>query len=325
MKSAKRYPVPEQMMGRSRRSFRLAIDTIMTQVYSEAYLEEWADYRQEVDAPYNSNESEDEFHIYQSQDDDEELATASVTSPTSAKHKLTDPLAKEKIFNKQMVEPSPFRIESVKTYPFKFREGEVPLRLLKVPKIEFPIDSQLILAEQQKDDKRWDNDFLQSVFEFYCMECSAAPLILTQFMNYSDPNNVKLSIKNYHLDEPTAKALACVVPFMIEVTELELHNNQLTDPVAGMLALAFFMNPSLTRLSVGYNYLRSTFTKTLAKLIGQDPCKITHLNLMGSITFADHLEPLSRVMPQLNKLVVVSVAGCGLSQNSCRTLARLMM
>ena len=55
----------------------------------------------------------------------------------------------------------------------------------------------------------------------------AAPIKLTDFINSSDPKNVKLSIKNYQLDQPTAKALACTIPFMTRIHELELHNNQL--------------------------------------------------------------------------------------------------
>ena len=140
---------------------------------------------------------------------------------------------------------------------------------------------------------------MQNVLDYYCNEYKAAPVPLASFLNYTDPNNVKLSIKNYFLDEPTAKAIACVLPFMLNITELELHNNQLTDSIGGMIVLAFFMNPMLTRLTICYNYMRSTFTKSLAKLIAAQPCKITHLNVMGSISFNDHIEPLARSMPSL--------------------------
>ena len=197
--------------------------------------------------------------------------------------------------------------------------------MLKVPKIDFILDSQIIIADQQKDDKRWDNDFIQTVFDYYCNENKAAPVSLAHFLNYSDPQNVKLSIKNYHLDEQTAKSIACILPFMVEITELEMHNNQLTDVMGGMLVLAFFMNPNLKRLTICYNYLRSTFTKSLARLIASQPTKITHLNVMGSISFSDHLEPLARSMPSLKNLEVVSVAGCALSQKSCGTLAKLII
>ena len=53
----------------------------------------------------------------------------------------------------------------------------------------------------------------------------AAPVSLKDFINSSDPKNVKLSFKNYQLDQPSAKALACVIPFMTNINELELHNN----------------------------------------------------------------------------------------------------
>lgn len=50
----------------------------------------------------------------------------------------------------------------------------------------------------------------------------AAPLILSQFYNYDDPNNPKISIKNYQMDEQTVKAFVLILPHMIEFNELEL-------------------------------------------------------------------------------------------------------
>ena len=40
------------------------MDSIIKEVYSEAYIQEWADYKQDVDVPYNSMESADEFQLY---------------------------------------------------------------------------------------------------------------------------------------------------------------------------------------------------------------------------------------------------------------------
>ena len=91
--------------------------------------------------------------------------------------------------------------------------------------------------------------------------------MLDQFYNYDDPKNTKLSIKNYQLDDQTVKAIACVLPYIHDITELEFHNNQMTDIVSSSLVVAFFMNPYLRRITVAYNYLRSTFCKTLAKLL----------------------------------------------------------
>lgn len=76
----------------------------------------------------------------------------------------------------------------------------MPLRLLKVPKVEFVIDSQLIIQNAQRGDSEWDLEFLQTVLEYYCKEMKAAPVALKDFINSSDPKNVKLSFKNYQLD-----------------------------------------------------------------------------------------------------------------------------
>ena len=40
----------------------------------------------------------------------------------------------------------------------------------------------------------------------------------------------------------------------------------MTDQVASALAISFFMNPYLRRITIAYNFIRNTFCKTLAKL-----------------------------------------------------------
>ena len=62
MKKANRFPIPESLMGKPQKGkFRLTMDSIIREVYTQAYVEEWADYKPDVEVPYNSMESEDEF------------------------------------------------------------------------------------------------------------------------------------------------------------------------------------------------------------------------------------------------------------------------
>lgn len=46
---------------------------------------------------------------------------------------------------------------------------------------------------------------------------------------------------------------------------------------------------------------------------------------MGSILYADHIEPLVRVLPSLKTLNVLNIAGCQLTQGSCRLLRDFMI
>ena len=144
---------------------------------------------------------------------------------------------------------------------------------------------------------------------------------MAPFYNYDDPNNIKLSIRNYQLDEQSVKALALVLPFIHDIDELELNNNQMNDAVASALAIAFFMNPRLKRISFAYNYIRNSFCRTLAKLISLKPEKLTDLNLMGSIAFNDHIDPIIKELPKMKYLSSLNIAGCALSQASCRQLS----
>ena len=57
----------------------------------------------------------------------------------------------------------------------------------------------------------------------------AAPIDLSKYYNETDPDNIKFQIKNYNLDDQTAKALALTIPFMLEAKEIELSNNKIHD------------------------------------------------------------------------------------------------
>ena len=166
---------------------------------------------------------------------------------------------------------------------------------------------------------------IQSVFDYYCTEHKAAKVALASFFDDNDPKNYKFSIKNFKLDEGTTKALACIIPFLVDVNEIELKNNQIIDAVAGSIILAIFGNPTVNRISICYNYMRTSFSTTLCNLIKVAPFKINYLNLMGSINFADHLKPIVTSLSRMRQLISLSIAGCGTNQHTCRDIASFIV
>jgi len=95
----------------------------------------------------------------------------------------------------------------------------------------------------------------------------AAPIPIGQYIVASDNKIRKLTLKNFNLDEATTKSLASIIPFIVDIEEMEFSNNQLMDFVAAALVLAFFQNPSLHKMTITYNFLRSSFCKTLTEMI----------------------------------------------------------
>lgn len=63
------------------------------------------------------------------------------------------------------------------------------------------------------------------MFEHYCVEMKAAPMPIGTYIVLGDNKIKKITVKNYNLDEATAKALACVIPFIIDIEEMEFSNN----------------------------------------------------------------------------------------------------
>ena len=73
MKEMQRWPVPEMLMGRSKKgNFSLKIDSIIAEAYKEESMAEWAAWRLEIDVPYNTIHSDDNFRLYHSSDDESE-------------------------------------------------------------------------------------------------------------------------------------------------------------------------------------------------------------------------------------------------------------
>ena len=105
---------------------------------------------------------------------------------------------------------------------------------------------------------------------------------------------------------------------MVGFNEVELFNNQITDDVMPVLIFSFFCNPTLKRITCAYNYMRNSFTRTLSKMVSLQPEKLTELNCMGSITHADHIDPVIRILPESKQLNLLNIAGCSLTQTSCR-------
>ena len=127
---------------------------------------------------------------------------------------------KYKPFNKKLLDVSPFRMEGMRYFPYRSREGEIPLKLLKVPKLEFIIDQAPKIVEEQKGDARWTMDFIQNVFDYYCDLNRAPSQPIADWFDESDPNNTKFAIRNHKLDDNTIKAIACILPFLLDINEV---------------------------------------------------------------------------------------------------------
>lgn len=90
------------------------------------------------------------------------------------------------------------------------------------------------------------------------------------------------------------KAIIMILPYMQDFVEIEFSNNHINDSVASALVFAVFANPSLRRITIAYNYMRLGLTRCLSKLMGMRPHKLDELNLMGSILYTDHIDPIMR-------------------------------
>ena len=146
-----------------------------------------------------------------------------------------DPYAKLKLISPDVFRISNIDLAVMKDFPYKLREGDVPLKVCKVKRTDFFEKVGKKIAEffgaEDVDEyvnlkyDAFDMNMTQIVFEYFCIEFKAAPLVFTKFMEQQESKWYKVTFKNYHLNEATAKAIACLIPFLVNVDEIEFDNN----------------------------------------------------------------------------------------------------
>lgn len=111
-----RWPIPESLIGRTKGiPYELAFDTLMRSCYNlDVIREDGNANRQDLDVPFNSMESEDDFPVYDSQDSDEVNEFG-----IKIKDLKKDPSLADKMFDLNLLNTTPFRVESFKYFPYK--------------------------------------------------------------------------------------------------------------------------------------------------------------------------------------------------------------
>ena len=67
MTLASRFPIPEALLNRPK-NYQLGIDSFLRSAFSEEAYENQANYKDPISAPANSEESGDEFNLYETSD-----------------------------------------------------------------------------------------------------------------------------------------------------------------------------------------------------------------------------------------------------------------
>jgi len=100
-------------------------------------------------------ESDENFFLYESQESDDPNSVPYIT----AKKVKADPTLKEKQFDIRILEISPYRMESMKFFPHRTHEGEVPYKLLNVGKMHYLLEAAPKILEQQRE-TRWTPELI---------------------------------------------------------------------------------------------------------------------------------------------------------------------
>lgn len=122
MRLTDRFPIPENLMNRPKH-FLLQIDSLMHSAFFTDKNNDWGNYKQELSAPYNSLESEEDFNILGSEsstDDENKKPVVVVKKEGETKKKI----------DLTYIAANCWNMNQFKVYPHRAREGEIPVKLL---------------------------------------------------------------------------------------------------------------------------------------------------------------------------------------------------
>jgi uncharacterized protein YjbI with pentapeptide repeats len=161
------------------------------------------------------------------------------------------------------------------------------------------------------------------------LEFKAAPLVINKFLEKHNLDQehswMKLNFKNYHLNEPTCKAIACLIPFLVNVDEVEMDNNQIGDNIAAVIAMAIFMNPIIKTFKYTNNTGKAAFCSTIHSVVRSQPHKLHSLSLASSVSLPDNMEKLVRGLPANKSLSDINLSGCNFSLNTCKMMSNYII
>jgi hypothetical protein len=228
MENAGMWPIREPLLNVPD-NYVLAIDSMMNEVYNPTKIIQWAAFKEIQTAPPPSDRSDDNVDLfYDSGADDDKKMMVQVNKE--------DPFNRFKGINKKVFELNNFDLEVMVDFPFKFKEAEVPYTILKDQDLTKFIQIQegigkmygvtdIVEMKQQFKYKFWGMAEIQLLFEYFCLTFKAAAPRIDRFLTMQLDGWWKLSFRNYTLNEPTTKALACLIPFMVHLDEVEFHTN----------------------------------------------------------------------------------------------------
>ena len=90
----------------------------------------------------------------------------------------------------------------------------------------------------------------QMIFEWISQKLGSAPLQIHTFITKLENGYCKLSFTNYFLNEPTLKAIAVLIPWLVNVEEVEFNNIKISDHLATSILMGVFMNPTIKTLKL---------------------------------------------------------------------------
>lgn len=147
MKATDRFPIPESLVNRpkEKKGYNLRIDSLITAAYTLDTVNDWANYLPRLDAPYNSMESEEEFPIDDSEESDDKNKI-----PYIPKAKLEEnPELLNKQFDDTILKTMPWRIESMRYFPYSGADNTFPVKLLKIPRLQTLFEAHDEIEKQQ--------------------------------------------------------------------------------------------------------------------------------------------------------------------------------
>ena len=126
-----RYPVPEVLVSVPDR-YNLFIDSIITEAWTQEEFQNRLNYRQEVDAPQNSWESQEEIDFASDEEEKEEAPIAEPKDRDKKKRKKKEEPVKVTKVGAKALHMHGFEPDMLRAYPHGVTDGYFPAIVLRL-------------------------------------------------------------------------------------------------------------------------------------------------------------------------------------------------
>eukprot|EP00347_Sterkiella_histriomuscorum_P011119 403373687 len=318
MKKMGRWKEPENLKR---------VDSLVESVYNSEKNMHWRNYKPESrDKLMNTEASEEEFDLFRKSDtenEDEEDGII-IDDPDFSNAQNYDNLQEELKLKKKQEELERKKQEYLnsaknsprilkKNFLNGLKSGALTPATLNHDKVEI---GGIHIASIKEHGPL---GILLKSKEYYCNEMQIAPV---KFLNYY--NDGILQLHNYNIQPNLCVAIACTIPYLIDLEGIKFKNNGIKDECASLILKAVSLCPKFRIFHFEKNEINQEFVDVLKEVM-EEQQDLTYLDLSNNNLDAISCKHLGYLIRTTSNLQDINLSYCGIRGHSARMIVNSLL